>query len=106
MAQEEKNPFEEMLIQITQLEMDVKRTKEAQSAASKNLRADLDNFKAEMEKYVLSLQTTNETMIRYSKHIDQLERKVERIRTDSSSGLVVSIIIFAILFIISLVIRA
>ncbi|OSM04821.1 hypothetical protein [Magnetofaba australis] len=60
----------------------------------------------EWDKLNRNLKDVSESLVRANKHQGQLEKRVEVVKNDSSSGLVVSVAIFTILFIISLFIRA
>ncbi|MBF0626233.1 MAG: hypothetical protein HQL82_15695 [Magnetococcales bacterium] len=58
-----------------------------------------------LEDLQTGLRDMQEKHIRSGQHLSQIERRVEAVKSESSFGVVTSIVIFAILFIVSLVIR-
>lgn len=52
-----------------------------------------------------ALHSANETINKYNRNLQFIEKKFEGMRTDTSTGIVLAILIFTLLFILSLFLR-
>ncbi|MBF0612845.1 MAG: hypothetical protein G8345_21480 [Magnetococcales bacterium] len=53
-----------------------------------------------------ALHSANETITKYSRNLTFIEKRMDGMRTDTSTGLVLSVLIFTLLFLISLFMRS
>ena len=106
MAQEDKEKrMDDLERKIALIESDIKKFRASVDTHAQVMQGEVDRFNVEIEKLQKSMQNINETIIRYARSIETVERKLEGVRTDSSSGIVVSVVIFSVLFVISLFLR-
>ncbi|MBF0143084.1 MAG: hypothetical protein HQL57_08610 [Magnetococcales bacterium] len=69
-------------------------------------RTQVKNSTDEFQKLQRGLQEISETTLSFHKIVGQIEKRVDEIRRQSTSGLVISVVVFSILVVISLVVRS
>ncbi|MBF0109404.1 MAG: hypothetical protein HQL76_09525 [Magnetococcales bacterium] len=99
----------ELLRRVLMIEEEVKSIKAAMQAfpsALEKEKAEIRKSLETMESLKKGLQDVSQSAEQSSKVVNHLERRVEVVKKDATSGFVVSTIIFCILMIISLFVRA
>lgn len=98
----EEIPIEEV---IAQLRSDLYTVQINLNTQVNLLKEEIRTVRESIENIHNGIQSVNESLSKQTKASTYLERRVDGVRTDTSTGIALSIVVFSILFIVSLFIR-
>lgn len=101
------NAAEELTIEekVLQLELQIRMVQTNVTNQTNLLREELRVLQEAIENIRNGIHAVNESLSKQTKTSSYLERRVDGVRTDTSTGIALSIVVFSLLFIISLFIR-
>ncbi|MBF0158428.1 MAG: hypothetical protein HQL58_02790 [Magnetococcales bacterium] len=111
MAEDKTEAFIKLLVDIEErlatleTEMDALKARLAVCETQSGIGEEAHKKQEDLARLHQTVKDLHETASRSGNHINQLERRVDHVKRDSNSGLVLSIVFFSILFIIALFTR-
>ncbi|MBF0285625.1 MAG: hypothetical protein HQL51_14335 [Magnetococcales bacterium] len=90
---------------IKGLEQDVELIKATMIQQAQTRQEEIRVVHEQLESLRTHLQAINETLNRQSRSFALLEKRVDGVRTDFSTGIALSVLVFSVLFVISLFVR-
>ena len=100
-----KVKFDEIDQKIENLSENIQVLHEAVETLSKQLDEQRGGLSDKFERNRASIQSVYQSVIRYGKIVNNLEKRMASVKNDASTGVILVIVIFAALFVFSIFIR-